>query len=203
MFYWHKYTGKGCFLTCIHISLRNDRCGNSLTTAISDCLGDDSLIVKHYTNMHFLLYYTSSLSRLDNYYYFVSAAVAVIPATWLRHHPLRGVDSVCLQIRWPQSQEGDWARPHLCKLARQVNGPCSPEMVHQRSRTDNNTNLHFLLGYTLSSLARKRCRLTSRDGRPSSRYVAVTLSYLFSVNESSMSRRVYPMVTITSVTDTQ
>ena len=20
--------------------------------------------------------------------------------------------------RWPQSQEGDWARPHLCKLAR-------------------------------------------------------------------------------------
>ena len=23
---------------------------------------------------------------------------------------------------WPQSQEGDWARPHLCKLARHGNG---------------------------------------------------------------------------------
>jgi len=53
-----------------------------------------------------------------------------ITAIWLRHHSLRGVDSVCLQIllmdvltmwfmvcRWPQSQEGDWARPHLCKSA--------------------------------------------------------------------------------------
>jgi len=51
---------------------------------------------------------------------------------WLHHHLLRGVDSVHLQIlynghvltmwfmvcRRPQSQEGDWVRPRLCKLAR-------------------------------------------------------------------------------------
>ena len=55
-----------------------------------------------------------------------------ILAIWLHHHPLCGVDSVHLQMlwmgtcqktmwfmvcRWPQSQAGDWARPHLCKLA--------------------------------------------------------------------------------------
>jgi len=194
MFYWHKYTGKGCFLTCIHISLRNDRCGNSLTTAISDCHSKALYKYALFTLLHIVII---SFGQLLLFRECCSCC------RFQRHHPLRGVDSVRLQIRWPQSQEGDWARPHLCKLARQVNGPCSPEMVHQRSRTDNNTNLHFLLGYILSSLAWKRCRLTSRDGRPSSRYVAVTLSYLFSVNESSMSRRVYPMVTITSVTDTQ
>jgi len=35
--------------------------------------------------------------------------------------------------RWPQSQEGDWARPHLCKLARHGALTC-PEKVHQRPR---------------------------------------------------------------------
>jgi len=44
------------------------------------------------------------------------------PAIWLHHRPLHGVVSVRLQIllegmfqlcRWQQSQEGDWARPHL------------------------------------------------------------------------------------------
>ena len=64
--------------------------------------------------------------------YFVSAVVAVASshmsssssASWTRFSPpsnfVNGHVStvwfmVCL---WPQSQKGDWARPHLCKLAR-------------------------------------------------------------------------------------
>ena len=63
--------------------------------------------------------------------YFASAAVAVdsshmtasSSASWSRFSPSSNVINghvltmwfmVC---RWPQSQEGDWARPHLCKLA--------------------------------------------------------------------------------------
>jgi len=39
-----------------------------------------------------------------------------IPAIKMRHHPLRGVDSVHRQNLLMGTC--DWARPHLCKLAR-------------------------------------------------------------------------------------
>jgi len=33
--------------------------------------------------------------------------------------PMGNVSTVWFMVcRWPQSQEGDWARPHLCKIAR-------------------------------------------------------------------------------------
>jgi len=66
---------------------------------------------------------------LTNYYYLASAAVAVDSS---HHHPLCGVSrfsppsnfvnghmsTMWLMVcRWSQSQEGDWARPHLSKLA--------------------------------------------------------------------------------------
>ena len=55
-------------------------------------------------------------------YYFASATVAVgrFQPYDLRHRPLRGhVSTMWFMVcRWPQSQEGGWARPHLCKLAR-------------------------------------------------------------------------------------
>jgi len=69
----------------------------------------------------------------DNYYYyFTSAAVAVdsshmtasLSTSWSRFSPpssfVNGhVSTMWFMVhRWPQSQEGDWARPHLCKLAR-------------------------------------------------------------------------------------
>ena len=70
--------------------------------------------------------------RRHYYYYFMSAAVAVdsshmtasSSASWSRFSPPS--DSVSGHVttvwfivcRWPQSQEGDWARPHLFKLAR-------------------------------------------------------------------------------------
>ena len=55
----------------------------------------------------------------------------LIPAIWLCYHLHHGVVSVRLLnfvsghmstmffmvCRWPQSQEGDWARPHLCRFA--------------------------------------------------------------------------------------
>jgi len=70
-----------------------------------------------------------------NYYYFASAAVAVdsshmtasssaswsrfsSPSNFINWHVSTMWFMVC---RWPQSQEGDWARPHLCKLA--LHGP--------------------------------------------------------------------------------
>ena len=34
--------------------------------------------------------------------------------------------------RWPQSQECDWARPHLCRLARHAWALTCTEIVHQR-----------------------------------------------------------------------
>jgi len=34
--------------------------------------------------------------------------------------------------RWPQSQEGDWARPHLCKLARHGPWPVRKRFVRDR-----------------------------------------------------------------------
>jgi len=63
--------------------------------------------------------------------YFVSVAVAVDSShmtassstSWSRFSPpLNFVDGHVLTVlfmvcRWPQSQEGDWARPLLCKLA--------------------------------------------------------------------------------------
>jgi len=82
--------------------------------------------------------YVSSRSNLANtcylltYYYFASAAVAVdsshmtasSSASWSRFslpsNVVNGhVSTMWFMVcRWPQSQEGDWARPHLCKLAR-------------------------------------------------------------------------------------
>ena len=38
--------------------------------------------------------------------------------------------------RWPQSQEADWARPHLCKLARHGHDISCPEMVHQTTEIE-------------------------------------------------------------------
>jgi len=65
---------------------------------------------------------------LDYYYYFIHAAVAVdssymtasSSASWSRFSPhsnfVNGhVSTIWFMVcRWLQSQEGDWARPHLC-----------------------------------------------------------------------------------------
>jgi len=98
--------------------------------------------------------------------YLASAAVALILAIWLRHHPLRGVDSVHHRIlltgtyvstmwfmvrRWLQSQEGDWARPHLCKLARHGPWPMTqkwrgrwkPGCRILTTEADDQSSLHY------------------------------------------------------------
>ena len=72
------------------------------------------------------------LTIIQNCYYFASAAVAVdsshmtasSSALWSRFSPPSNfgnghVSTMWFMFcRWPQSREGDWARPHLCKLAR-------------------------------------------------------------------------------------
>jgi len=64
------------------------------------------------------------------YYYFASAAVAVdsshmttpSSALWSKFSPPTNfanghVSTMWFMVcHWPQSQEGDWVRPHLCKL---------------------------------------------------------------------------------------
>ena len=79
--------------------------------------------------------------NLTNYYYLASAAVAVDSS---HHHPLCGVSRfsppsnfvnghvstmwlmVCC---WSQSQEGDWARPQLSKLAWQGHWPVWKQFI--------------------------------------------------------------------------
>jgi len=81
-------------------------------------------------------------------------------AIWLHHHPLHGVDSVqrqillmgtcrqcvgkqwgkhCLVCCWPQSQEGNWARPHLCKLARHRPWPARKRFIRDHIRWGKKT----------------------------------------------------------------
>jgi len=75
--------------------------------------------------------------------YFVSAAVAVdsshmtalSSASWSRFSPpsnfVNGhVSTMSFMVcRWPPSQEGDWARPHLCKLARHGPWPARKRFI--------------------------------------------------------------------------
>ena len=82
-----------------------------------------------------------------NYYYFASAAVAVDSShmtasssanSWSRFSPLSNCVSghvstmwfiVC---RWPQSEEGDWVRPHLRKLARHGPWPVRKRFIRDQ-----------------------------------------------------------------------
>ena len=85
-----------------------------------------------------------------NSFHFASAVVAVdsshmtasssascssfsLPSNFVSGHVSTMWFMVC---RWPQSQEGDWARPHLCRFAVARHGPClaCPETVKQRPR---------------------------------------------------------------------
>jgi len=92
--------------------------------------------------------------QVSQLFYFASAAVAVDSSILLRHHLLPGVDSghpsnlvnghvstmrfiVC---RWPQSQKGDLARPHLCKLAL----TCLDSRVGNNSVVDHRSRLPVL-----------------------------------------------------------
>ena len=77
------------------------------------------------------------------YYYFASAAVTVNSshmtvssfASWSRFSPTSNfvnghVSTVWFMVcRRPQSQEGDWARPHLCKLARRGPWPVRKRFI--------------------------------------------------------------------------
>jgi len=80
-------------------------------------------------------------------YCFACAAVAVdssnvsdSSASWSRFSPASNfvnghVSTMWFMIcRWPQSQEGDWARPHVVLWALTC-----PETVHQRPRTTRET----------------------------------------------------------------
>jgi len=79
-----------------------------------------------------LLRSSADMANKRVHYYFASAAVAVdsshmtasSSASWSRFSPPsnlvnRRVSTMWFMVcRWPQSQKGDQARPHLCKLAR-------------------------------------------------------------------------------------
>ena len=83
-------------------------------------------------SMRFLVDVDELRQRLSGYYYFASAVVTVDssymtassfaslsrfspPSNFVNGHVSTMWFMVC---HWPQSQECDWLRPHLCKLAR-------------------------------------------------------------------------------------
>ena len=80
--------------------------------------------------------------------YFVSAVVAVASshmsssssASWTRFSPpsnfVNGHVSTVwfMACLWPQSQKGDWARPHLCKLARHGPWPVRKRFIRNHVR---------------------------------------------------------------------
>ena len=82
-------------------------------------------------------------SRPAGLYYFASAAEVVdsshmtasSSASWSRFSPpsnfVNGHVSTMWFVvcRWPQSQEGDWARPRLCKLARHGPWPVGKRFI--------------------------------------------------------------------------
>jgi len=85
---------------------------------------------------------TTALRNL--YIYFASAAVAVdsshvtasSSASWSRFSPPSNfanghVSTMCRFVvcRWSQSQEGDWTRSHLCKLARHAPWPVQKQFI--------------------------------------------------------------------------
>ena len=76
------------------------------------------------SNMSSLVNFSHATFTIHYAVHFISRVLQSLlnPAIWLHHRPLHGVVSVRLQIllegmfqlcRWQQSQEGDWARPHL------------------------------------------------------------------------------------------
>jgi len=83
-------------------------------------------------NRFFTVAQLASTHQRNGFIYFENAAVAVdsshmtasSSASWSRFSPpsnfVNGhVSTMWFMVcRWPQSQEGDWARPHYCKLAR-------------------------------------------------------------------------------------
>ena len=107
-------------------------------------------------------------------YYFATAAVnadsshmtASSSASWSRFSPpsnfVNGHMSTMLFMvcHWPQSQGGDWARPHLCKLARH-----GPEMVHQRPcmMREMETWARWPVCTLLQQLHQKKCWNNLRD----------------------------------------
>ena len=68
-----------------------------------------------------IIYFASAADALDS-----SHMTASSSASWSRFSPPSNfanghVSTMRFMVcRWPQSQEGDWARPHLCKLARHM-----------------------------------------------------------------------------------
>jgi len=85
----------------------------------------------------------SGVSAYYYYYHFASAAVAVdssrmtalSSASWSKFSPpsycVNGhVSTMWLMVcHWPWSQEGDWVRPHLCKLAQHGPWPVQKRFI--------------------------------------------------------------------------
>ena len=118
-------------------------------------------------NRFFTVAQLASTHQRNGFIYFENAAVAVdsshmtasSSASWSRFSPpsnfVNGhVSTMWFMVcRWPQSQEGDWARPHYCKLARHghflesdthtFNGHPLSGTIWVSRYQKGKTNLHF------------------------------------------------------------
>jgi len=107
--------------TSVTLTLCN--CHSDVTQLIYYAPTDASVLCCCLWNISMVLKNLSAFEDVADH--FISRVLQSLwmPAIWLHHYPLREVGSVRLQIlltmvcRWPQSQEGNLARPHLCKFA--------------------------------------------------------------------------------------
>ena len=76
-------------------------------------------MIRHRQTGCYFIYLASAAVAVDSSHMTASSSASwsrlSTPSNFVSGHVSTMWIMVC---RWPQSQEGDWARPHLCKLAR-------------------------------------------------------------------------------------
>jgi len=65
------------------------------------------------------------------------------PSNFVNGHTSTMWLTVC---RWPQSQEGDWARPHLCKLARHGPWLVQKRFIRNHGRWGRSKSGYWIVG---------------------------------------------------------
>jgi len=81
-----------------------------------------------------IIYFASAAVAVDSSYMtassFTSWSRFSSPSNFVNGHVSTMWFMVC---HWPQSQEGDWARPHLCKLARHGPWPVRKRFIRDHA----------------------------------------------------------------------
>jgi len=92
--------------------------------------------------------FSSAAVAVDSSHMAVSSTTSwsrfCLPSNFVNGHVSTMWFMVCRDCCWPRSQQGDWARPHLCKLARHGPWPIPKKFV--TLNFINKVALHQVLG---------------------------------------------------------